>query len=331
MIPIMRPQQPPLRKLTKHIQYIDNSRWYSNNGRLVKEYEGRLAERFNAPVVATSSGTSALTAAIMALGLPKRSLIACPSWTFVATPAAIVAAGHVPYFCDTPDHLMVDNTDFKAFVGVAPFGAPLLNTHKASHWLGGRPVIIDAAAGFDSFVNLVGSVPIVFSTHCTKVFGTGEGGFVTCTDTAFLSAVSTIINHGIAPDRSVPTAGINGKMSEYHAALGLAELDAWPEKRAKWKQVQQWYGDRSPYVTSTHLVAVPDAVEAKKILSAKGIDTRVAWYGCHQHEAYAYYPQADLSTTSNLMRTQLALPKYVDMTQHDVEYILEGLKSCGLQ
>lgn len=328
MIPVMRPQQPAAPKLTKYLKRMDESRWYSNNGPLVREYEVRLAECFQAPVVATSSGTSALTACIIALGLPKGSLIACPSWTFAATPAAIVAAGHVPYFCDVDkDGDMFVSERTAAVVLVAAFGKPI-NVRNNSEKC---PRIIDAAAGFDSMQNYINDIPVVISTHCTKVFGTGEGGFVTCTDTDFLSRVSTIINHGIAPDRSVPFIGINGKMSEYHGAVGLAELDGWPRKRERWKQVQEWYGDKSPYVTPTHLVSVPDAAEAKKILEAKGIDTRVAWYGCHQHVAYKNFPRTELPVTEHLMRTQLALPKSVDMTQKDVEYVLEGVKACAWQ
>lgn len=330
MIPVMRPQQPAAPKLTKYLKRMDESRWYSNNGPLVKEYEARLADHFKAPVVATSSGTSALTACIIALNLPKGSLIACPSWTFAATPAAIVAAGHVPYFCDVnkDGFTVMNEPDSQVMLVVAPFGKPVEAVRGTkSNML----MLVDAAAGFDSMQNYINDIPVVISTHCTKVFGTGEGGFVTCTDTDFLSRVSTIINHGIAPDRSVPFIGINGKMSEYHGAVGLAELDGWPRKRERWKQVQEWYGDKNSYVTSSHLVSVPDAAEAKKILEAKGIDTRVAWYGCHQQAVYKNFLRTELPVTEHLMRTQLALPKSVDMMQKDVEYILEGIKACAWQ
>ncbi len=330
MIPIMRPKLPPARKLAKYLKQIDANHWFSNSGPLLKEYEARLADRFKAPVVATSSGTSALTAAIIALELPKGSHIACPSYTFVATPAAIVAAGHVPFFCDvdTDGYMVMDQPRVQAIVVVAPFGKGIEAFRGPKSDI---PMIVDAAAGFDSMQDAVHDIPVVFSTHCTKVMGTGEGGFLACTDTDFLAKVHTIINQGIDPYRAVPFTGINGKMSEYHAAVGMAELDGWEAKREKWKRVQHWYKDTSPHVTSTHLVSVPDAAEAKKMLAAKGIDTRVSWYGCANLAAYKDFPRTELPVTEHLMRTQLALPKYIGMSQEDVEYILEALKGCVLQ
>lgn len=330
MIAVMKPQLPKASKIAKYLKQIDANHWYSNSGPLLKEYEARLADRFKAPVVATSSGTSALTACIIALGLPKGSVIGCPAYTFTATSAAIVTAGHIPSFSDVDKdgYSVMNEPASQALIVVAPFGKPIEAVRGTNS---NMLMLVDAAAGFDAMQNYVQDIPVVISTHCTKSFGTGEGGFVACTDTAFLERVHSIINHGIDPYRAVPFTGINGKMSEYHAAVGMAELDGWEAKREKWKRVQEWYGDKSPYVTSTHLVSVPDAVEAKKILADKGIDTRVSWYGCHHHAAYRDFPRTELPMTEHLMRTQLALPKYVDMTQEDVEYILEALNGCVLQ
>ena len=327
--PVMKPQLPRAAKLAKYLKQIDANHWYSNGGPLLKEYEARLADRFKASVVATSSGTSALTAAIIALGLPRDSVIACPAYTFTATPAAIVAAGHIPSFFDVDKDgfTILNEPESQAMIVVAPFGNPI----AAMRGNGKMMMVVDAAAGFDSMHEFVHDVPVVISTHCTKVMGTGEGGFVACTDTDFLAKVHTIINQGIDPYRAVPFTGINGKMSEYHAAVGMAELDGWEAKREKWKQVQHWYKDACPYVTSTHLVSVPDAAEAKKMLADKGIDTRVSWYGCHHHAAYKDFPRSNLPMAEHLMRTQLALPKYIDMTKEDVDYILEALKGCTLQ
>jgi dTDP-4-amino-4,6-dideoxygalactose transaminase len=334
-IPIMKPQLPTFDKIVPYLRKIDSNHWYSNSGPLVREYERRLEKLFKCPVVSASSATSVLTASIIALGLPKGSLIACPSWTFAATPAAIVAAGHVPYFMDVDvrDHMIINGKEgcpVVAMVMVIPFG--IANTFNIKTSI---PTVVDASAAFDfvSTSSLVNDIPVVFSTHCTKVFSTGEGGFVACQDKKFLEDVKTILNHGIdAQTRQVPFTGINGKLSEYHAAVGLAELDGWERKKEKWQEVQALYGilEGSSYtaVNSTHLVSVPDAVEVQKIMQGHGIQTRVAWYGCHDQPVYKDFPRDVLPVTEHLMRTQLAVPKYIGMSEEDVEHIHNCLKLC---
>lgn len=270
-------------KLIPYLDRIDANKVYTNFGPLVTEYENRLSNLFQAPVVTTSSATSALTATLIALNLPKLSFVACPSWTFIATPAAIVAAGHIPYFTDVDkDGVMRQISSVHAAIVVAPCGAyipiPKFNV----------PTIIDAAGGFDAFstVCLPRNIPVVISTHASKPFGTGEGGFVTCHDKPLLAKIRQIINFGFTPERKATLSGFNAKLSEYHAAVGLAELDGWEDKRDRFLRRTRIYG--LDYVTS--LVAVKDGIGKKLI------------YGCHQHPAYKEYPRTDLTNTEELMR-----------------------------
>lgn len=339
-IPVMKPLLPRADKVAAYLRTVDESRWYSNNGQLNKDYERRLATLFGQQVTTASSGTSALTAAIIALDLPRDSLVACPSYTFAATPAAIMAAGHVPYFLDVDEYTHgMRAKDMQcyplAFVFVAPFGIPLdMQACENFRMMSQRPVVVDAAASFDAHRTFAAPspVPVVISTHCTKVFGTGEGGFVLSTDRDFHTRLRAVLNHGIDPDtREVACAGINGKLSEYHAAVGLAECDGWEKKRRKWLHVQDWYEDSSGYATPSHVVTVPDAGEVGKILLGKGIVARQCWYGVHNQPAFAHCPREALPVTEKLMRTQLALPKFIGMTRDEVDYIRESVKQCGLQ
>ena len=98
-----RPLLPTSDKLVPYLRRLDESRTYSNFGELNAEYQERLGELFCAPCVTGSSATSLITATLMAYDLPKGSLVAMPSWTFPATAAAVVGAGHVPYFCDVDE------------------------------------------------------------------------------------------------------------------------------------------------------------------------------------------------------------------------------------
>jgi len=83
---------------------------------------------------------------------------------------------------------------------------------------------------------LLGSVPVVLSLHATKAFGVGEGGAVVCCDRAKLRAAHAALNFSFAGIRETSGPGFNGKMSEYHAAIGLAELDGWSVKRANLRE-----------------------------------------------------------------------------------------------
>ncbi len=285
----MKPLLPTVDKLLPYLSRIDASRHYSNFGPLNEEYQERLQGLFGAPCVTASSATSALTATLMALQLPPGSLVAVPSWTFVATPAAIVAAGHVPYFVDVGDYSKAKSAN--AIVAVAPLGAPL----DLQQWKNSKvPVVIDAAAGFDSFSTLckIGKWPVIISTHATKVFGTGEGGFVTCQDTKLLEKIKRIINFGFNDKRESEVFGINAKLSEYHAAVGLAGLD-------------EWSGKRERYLRKTKIYGLDYAVSLVGVKSGEG---RKRVYGCHKHKAFKDCPRTELPVTEKLMRETFFVP-----------------------
>lgn len=328
IIPIMKPLLPAAVKILPYLEKMDSNRFYSNSGPLVKEFEERLSNIFEVPIVTTSSATSGLTACLMALGLPHGSVIAVPSWTFCASVNAIISAGYVPCFFDT-EYSYDQKHD--AILAVAVFGEAFDWGHweKLSVKLG-IPVVVDAASGFDSYAfnNLIGKIPVIFSTHCTKVFGTGEGGFVACLDEGFLKNVRSICNNGFTHNRSIDTPGINGKMSEYHAAVGLAELDGWPDKRDSWFRVQEMYGDDKSWVNSTQIFKVKNANETVDKLKVCGIQARSSWYGVHNCKAYKNYPRTNLSHTIKALEETIFLPKYIGMKKEEVNYVMEKLEEC---
>lgn len=337
MIIYQKPLLPSAEKIFPYLQRIDKARYYSNVGPLAIEYENRLAGLFHVPVVTSSSATSALTATIIALDLPPASLIACPSWTFSATPCSIIAAGHIPYFVDVlADSGEIDSDRIplkkvKAIVAVAPFGAPTAMLWWENYSSeNGIPVIFDAAAGFDSYstypLSQPDSIPVVVSTHATKLFGTGEGGFVATSNKSLLNKIRSISNFGI----SAPISGINAKMSEYHAAVGLASLDEWPEKRQQWMRVSREYrkalgverdvdGADVSWLTASKEIRlnIPSKPIALKMKEA-GVDVRTNVYGCHTQPAFIKYPRMDMNVTEELMNKTILLPLHCDMAKEDV-------------
>lgn len=347
MIPIMKPLLPTADKLLPYLKQIDDNRFYSNTGPLCQEYERRLSEMFDCHAVSCSSATSGLTATLMAV-LPfnykTRMMVAMPSWTFCATASAIFAAGFRPLICDVDKQGVLDTWSCggaRAFVPVMPLGNPInLQDWEELKDIFDTPVVIDGAAGFDALTRQeIMDVPVVVSTHCTKTFATGEGGFVLSQDSNLIKGIRRILNQGMLPDKSISELGFNGKMSEYHAAVGLAELDGWENKRQLWHQLQGFYGDYREYVTSTHHVTLPENTDVNGVVKAMyrcGVMCRASWYGlCHLQKAYTEVWSHDMGhdgtikmpmkNTEELRKRTLFLPKYIGMTQEDVDYIRESL------
>ena len=109
----------------------------------------------------------------------------------------------------------------------------------------GIPVVIDGAASFEAISReprrLLSELPVALSFHATKAFATGEGGCVITTNARLAASVTRSLNFGFYEDRECRSASTNGKMSEYHAAVGLAELDAWPAKHHAFLGVADTY------------------------------------------------------------------------------------------
>lgn len=333
-IPYSRPLLPDPIALLPYLHKIHRNRYYSNTGPLVIEFEERLQKLFGAPCVTASSCTSALTACLIALDLPKGSFVACPSWTFPATPASIVSAGHIPYFVDVQEDtqaLTWGVTNAKAVVMVSPFGQPIKSSWEEFNRITNIPIIVDAAAGFDAFSTICKpwKIPVCISTHATKTFGTGEGGFVICTNEPFLKRVRHILNFGMDAERNIERCGINGKLSEYHAATGLAGLDEWSIKRCYWMKKKGLYGGVGEYAQSTMTVKLDvSAAHIAQKLQAMGIEAKHGLYGCHIKNAFKYYPRTNLAVTEDLMDKIIYLPLSVDMTHRDIENVKSSLRKC---
>lgn len=361
-IALMRPKLPSHEAMLSYLREIDANRWYSNFGPLSIRLEERMAEFFGQEegcVVTVGNGTAGLTNILRALSLPRGSYCLLPSWTFIATPASVISAGLVPYFVDVDEetwalnpetvrkHLGMLSEKVSSIMVVAPFGAPLdVEAWDRLSEETGVPVVIDAAAGFDAFSTVSYSrprkCPVMISLHATKTLGIGEGGIVLSSDTALISRIREMSNFGFNDSRIITIAGTNGKMSEYHVAVGLAALDQWPQKRASFAQVKAYYVQaiaeagllvKAPslegeWVSSTLSLRVPDGMADKVIrrLNQLGVESRCWWnQGCHTQPAYMVYPRAELAVTDKLGNSVFALPFWVDMTYEEVQKAVEML------
>ena len=357
-IPLMRPKLPTAERILPYLARIDGARRYSNFGPLVAEFETRLAEHISVRpenIVCLSSGTAGLILALRQFDLPVGGRCAMPSWTFAATANAACAAGLRPWFLDVdaatwaldPAHVArrvaASPDPVAAIVVVAPFGARLDTAawDRLSDELR-LPVVIDAAASFDAVT--AGRSPTIVSLHATKPFGVGEGGLVVSTDDARISRIRRDSNFGFAGAGRVATVGINAKLSEYAAAVGLAGLDQWPDTRAAYAARAERYGAglakqtnltlapnwREGRVTSTFNIDLgqPGAEALLRLLADRGIEARRWWSGgCHRHPAFADFAADALPVTENLASSVIGLPFYSDLALSEIDEVCGALAS----
>ncbi|MEI8396189.1 MAG: Stf0 family sulfotransferase [Rhodospirillaceae bacterium] len=356
-IPVAWPKLPPAAAITPYLERIDTARQYSNFGPLNRLLEERLAARIHVVaerVVTVANGTLGLTAALMTAGVSAGASVLMPAWTFVATGHAVRMAGLVPYLVDvdpesgllTPEGaqaaLAAAPRPVGAVVPVLPFGQPVdLTTwdgFAAAHRI---PVVIDAAAAFDAV--RPAKAPMMVSLHATKVLGVGEGGFVVCPDTGFAEDLRRHLNFGFYHVRSATVPALNGKFSEYHAAVGLAALDRWAETRRAFQRVaHSWrrslatalpdaalpdgYGETWVSSTTVIRLADPEADALKLYLANLGIDSRCWWgRGVHRHPAFAACSRTPLPATEALAERTLGLPCFVDLPDSAISDICQML------
>lgn len=353
-IPVQRPLLPESATILPYLEAIDQERWYSNRGRLAWRLEEQLSESFGCQsheVISFASGTIALEAAILAhagQATLDRPLALLPAYTFVATAHAAIRCGYRLHFTDVdPQTWMLDPSAIAGhpqlsraglILPVAAYGRmPDMPGWERVQAATGVPVVIDAAASFDRFLAAPGSVsqhvPAALSFHATKSFTTAEGGAVLWNDAHALLRLAQISNFGMDGTRVCKLPGMNGKMSEYHAAVGLSCLDQWPARSAghaavaaAWSAAtRHWPGHivTTPEVSAAYvLFAARDAAVAEavaKALDATGIDTR-RWYGDALHrQPFLCGEAADpLPVTEDLAARHLGLPAAIDLIADEI-------------
>lgn len=363
-IPVLRPRLPSAEDLLPYLRRIDENRVYANWGPLVTELEVRLSREWGLEAPTTTvaaSGTAALVGTILATAGPARHdrpYALMPALTFSATAVAAELCGYRPYLSDVDpeewmlsaervaEHPMLDHVG--VVVPVGAFGRPV----SQEPWLDlrrrtGVPVVIDASASFDRILDApdrcLGRIPVVISLHATKTFGTGEGGCVVCTDGELLADVVRALNYGFSSRRESEAPSLNGKMSEYSAAVGLASLDRWPETIGALRDVAARYRAAfdgaavpgrlvvSPEVSACYALLESTRGQASQVeetLRRSGIDYR-HWYGdgLHRQPQFAGAPRDDLSTTEDLAPRLIGLPLAPDLADETIARVARALGS----
>jgi dTDP-4-amino-4,6-dideoxygalactose transaminase len=238
MINVTKTYLPNIEKYKAYIDQIFQSGWITNNGDMVKTLEKRLKEYLGVRnILLVSNGTLALQVAYKLLEL-KGEVITTP-FSFVATTSSLAWEGLEPVFTDIDnctfclDYSKIEEkitSNTSAIVPVHVFGngceVEKIDEIAKKHNL---KVIYDAAHAFgvkykgESILNY-GDVSIL-SFHATKVFHTIEGGALIINDDKLYDKAKRLINFGITGPETIEGIGINAKMNEFQAAMGLCVLD----------------------------------------------------------------------------------------------------------
>lgn len=363
-LPVLRPRLPSAERLLPYLRTIDDTRIYSNHGPLLLALERRLARQLQieeGSVTCTSSGTTAIVGSILATAgraTAKAPLALIPAFTFVATAAAVQQCGYEPYLADVAaDTWMLDPASLAEHpmlhkvgivVAVAPFGRPVPQAAwRDFHKTTGIPVVIDGAACFDTILeapaSYLGELPVALSFHATKSFGTGEGGAIVTTDIELALRAQRSLNFGFYGVRDSRSPSTNGKMSEYNAAVGLAELDDWQSKHSALSSVMDLYREASQAVQLAHLLhtyprvslcyslllcrAASEAQAVQRSLDLNDVDSR-QWYGTgvQGHSYFATLPRDRLDVATDILPRLIGLPVALDLVASDIQRVVSAIR-----
>lgn len=266
MTPVTKSFLPPIEEYISQVQRAYNNQWLTNRGELVVELELKLTNYLSlqeSKILITNNGTIPLQIALKLLG-NGGEIITTP-FSYVATTAAIVWENCTPIFVDIdPEYLTIDETKIEA--AITPRTTCILATHVF-----GNPCNVEAIEAIAKKYNLkviydaahcfgvkykgrsifeYGDVSTC-SFHATKVFHTGEGGAIFCKDTELFNKLFYSHNFGHNGPLDFHGLGINGKISELQAAMGLAVLPYMDEILEKRKNIVAEYNRilENPHLT----------------------------------------------------------------------------------
>lgn len=236
-IPVTQPFLPPLSEFIPALEQIWENKWLTNNGPFHQEFEQALCDYLGVEHISLfANGTLALVTALQALRVTGE-VITTP-YSFVATSHALIWNDLTPVFVDIqPGSFNMDPGKIEA--AITPRTTAIMPVHCYSEPCAmyeiqriadnyGLSVIYDAAHAFG--IKYQGQSILqhgdmsVLSFHATKVFNTFEGGAIVSRSKKIKQRVDYLKNFGFADEVTIVAPGINGKMSEFNAALGLLQL-----------------------------------------------------------------------------------------------------------
>lgn len=355
---------PKYEDYSKHIKCIWETKWLTNQGVLHNELEEKLKQflRINNATL-FCNGHLALDCAIKALNNKQEGgeIITTP-FTFVSTVHAISMNGYTPVFCDikisdyTIDENKIESLITDKTVAIIPthvYGYPC-NVEKIEKIAKkyNLKVIYDAAHAFgveidNKPIGNFGDVSM-FSFHATKVFNTIEGGMLSYNDGSLKRKFDTLKNFGILSEEEIECIGLNAKMNEFQAAMGIENLKYIEKNIQNRKEATDLYIKKLSQINGIVLTELKDNIKYNYSYMPILVDEER--YGITRDELYNklaeynvfarkyFYPlisninvykglNAKVETANYVSERILCLPLFGDIKLEDVENVCEIIRS----
>ena len=361
---VTRPALPSLQELNRYLEEIWDNRILTNNGPFHRQFESALAEFLGVKYVSLfANGTLALMTALKALRI-SGEVITTP-YSFVATSHSLLWNNIKPVFADVDSkYCNIDPEKIEA--AITPGTTAILPVHvygnpcqvEVIQEIAGRhglKVIYDACHTFGVRMN---GMPVlnfgdlsVLSFHATKVFTTFEGGAVICHDRQMKQYIDYLKNFGFAGETSVLEVGINAKMNEFQAALGLLQLEHIGEYISRRRRITEFYRNYLRQIPG--LRYMDDMPGVEHCYSYFPVFIEETGFGMSRDELYkklkkndifarryfypliSQFPQYqnldsarpdNLPEAENLTRQVLCLPLYPDLTDEELIKIVQLIR-----
>ncbi|AKB23272.1 DegT/DnrJ/EryC1/StrS aminotransferase family protein [Methanosarcina sp. WH1] len=347
---------PDRTKLDKYIDKIYSTAWLTNNGQLVKELTARLEEYLDVQnLLLVANGTLALQIAYKTLGVSGQAITT--PFSFVATTSSLVWEGIEPIFVDIdPETFCIDPS--KIEVAVTPETTAIVPVHVFGNACDvekieniaqkyGLKTIYDGAHAFGVQYNgeslLSYGDATILSFHATKLFHTIEGGAIIFKNKKDLERAKLMINFGINGPDSIAELGINAKMNEFQAAMGLCvldEMDTILEQRSEiWSCYENALKDhvklqkRNSQCNNNYsyfpvlFESEEKLMEVKNAMNAAGINPRRYFYPSLDTLEYLQ-PHAPQTESRDIASRIMCLPIYSGLRTEDTELIIMTVKNA---
>jgi dTDP-4-amino-4,6-dideoxygalactose transaminase len=326
-------------------------------GARVLEFEGQFSQLVSGrPCVATNSGTSALHIAMLALGIGPGDEVIVPSFTFAATANSVALTGATPVFVDIDrDFFTMDPTSVEA--AITPKTRAVMPVHLYGHMAdmtriseiarkNDLLIIEDAAqahlATWDGKPAGAWGDAAAFSFYPTKNMTTGEGGMIALSDKEVERRSRLYRNQGMEIRYQNEVVGLNNRMTEIEAAIGLVQL----KKVARWTSKRQ---SNAKFLSENldQVIAPKIAAEAAHVfhqftvkveghhrdkfaaeLKRRGVGCDV-YYPIPVHRLPSFDSKVDLPITEQIKDVCLSLPVHPSLTKSDLNRIVETVNSVA--
>jgi len=358
VIPICRPELPPLERYVELLRDIWDTRMLSNFGKYACRFESQAQAYLGTPRVrSVASCDLGLMIGLAALDLPAGGEAIVPAFTFNSTVNAILWNRLTPVFADIDPHrLTLDPAEVAALlsprtavvVGTHVFGNPC--DHDAIRAATGRPglpIVYDAAHAFGSRyrgrpAGTLGDLE-VFSFSGTKLVTSAEGGLVAASRDDLVTRLEYLRAYGFQTDYESHVVGINAKISEPNAALGVLTMETVERAVARRQEIVRRYRDALGGIAEVSVQQVDERDRSTfkdfailcahgrdglmQRLEATGIQTKRYFRPAHTMRAYRRFATRALPRTDAVYDRILCLPIFNELRDAEIDEVADRVSA----